>query len=273
MPLHSHPPPPPTAASVAHHVRPPPQQPRHVNPSSVARTAAELLSNASAAMVGQQQQPMVVVAGGGAVTGGSGAGVFGRNGLNVVVPGPAPHPHGPLIRGNFVPRLLAPLQAGGGFSSGGAGGSLPLYAIVKPQSQPQHQQQPHRPIVGGPPVHVCVPVGGGAPHCPPPVKLGPGNTLSLSLLCSGRRVEWRVSSVTLLLLGFFLLPCPSLPSYVVDLCCVLLAHVIVEESGGRQTMRRIGCLPIFIHPHFQSQLVFLFLCALSTDNNIPMAID
>lgn len=232
MPLHNQQPPPSTAP-VAHHVRPHPQQPRHVNPSSVAHSAAELLSNVSAATVGQQQQqqqPMVVVAGGGAVTGGSGGGVFGRNGLPVVVPGPPPHPHGPLIRGNFVPRLLAPLQAGGGFSSGGAGGSLPLYAIVKPQSQQPHQQQ-QRPIVGGPPVHVCI--GGGAPHCPP-AKLGPatapGNTTPcLSLLCSGRK-ECRVACFfsyppAWLLSLLLLLPSFLLQGVICALCCWRLCFV------------------------------------------------
>lgn len=120
-----------------------------------------------------------MVGGGGSAGSGVG-GAFGRPGLPVVLSGTPPHPHGPLIRGNLVPRLLAPLQpassSGNSQSGGGGVGGMPLYAIVKPQSQ----QGPSvvRQIGGGPPVHVCVPM---AAH-PALSSQGPTNTAMVNKL-------------------------------------------------------------------------------------------
>lgn len=85
-----------------------------------------------------------MVSGVGTNTFGGGGG--GNNGYGRVPGLPVVHPHGPLIRGNLVPRLLAPLPTGA--QPGTA--PPPLYAIVKPQ---QSQQAVLRP-----PVHVCVPL-------------------------------------------------------------------------------------------------------------------
>lgn len=127
----------------------------------------------------QQLQPQMVTSNGGGGVGGSSGG-FGRApGVPVVVGGAPPHPHGPLIRGNLVPRLLAPLPTGS--SGGGLPHQGPLYAIVKPQlvGPSKSNQQPGRTIAGGPPMHVCVPVV----H---PKQLGtatgPGNTRLLCVL-------------------------------------------------------------------------------------------
>lgn len=149
----------------------------------------------------------MVVAGGGTTGGsggGGGGGAFGgRNGiatgLPLVVSGPPPHPHGPLIRGNLVPRLLAPLPGGGGAQNAphvGGAGTLPLYAIVKPQQQHSATTM-IRSIVGGngggggPTMHVVVAahphpghvVAGGINSGATATKLGPatapGNTLSV----------------------------------------------------------------------------------------------
>lgn len=104
------------------------------------------------------------------VTGNGGPGVVGAlgrvPGMPVVVGGTPPNPHGPLIRGNLVPRLLAPMPANSATVPGGGGGvgpahHGPVYAIVKPQLAGQ-------PPIRGPPVHVCIPVM----H----QKMGPGNT-------------------------------------------------------------------------------------------------
>lgn len=77
----------------------------------------------------------------------------------VVVSGPPPtHPHGPIIRGNFVPRFVT---APGSVTGCGASGSGGVYAIVKPQNNAAATNAGAvvRGIGGGPPVHICVPGG------------------------------------------------------------------------------------------------------------------
>lgn len=153
--------------------------------TAIATNPSDLFANGGAS---GGQQEMVVAGGGGSASGGGG--VYGRNGLPVVVSGPPPHgPHGPLIRGNLVPRLLAPLPVGGG--GAGGGGGMPLYAIVKPQSQPVVRQ-----IGGGPPAHVCVPMTAQPATTAMVNKLGPatapGNTHLLLLLCFVIPLEWMV---------------------------------------------------------------------------------
>lgn len=173
-----------------HRPQPHPPPPRHANPRSVhqvhplaggggvltaisATTTGDLLppppmnGGGTCGVTGQQQQQMVVATTGGSTGSGGGGGAFVRSGgLPLIVAGPPPtHPHGPLLRGNLVPRLLAPLpQSAVGGPPGTAPGSLPrLYAIVKPQQQQQSQR-----------VHVCVPVA--ATHHPSAGsmhKLGP----------------------------------------------------------------------------------------------------
>lgn len=124
----------------------------------------------------------LVTSNGGGVGGSSGG--FGRApGVPVVVGGAPLHPHGPLIRGNLVPRLLAPLPPAP--STGGVGGlphQGPLYAIVKPQlvGTAKSSQQPGRTIAGGPPMHVCVPVVHQKQQLG--TATGPGNTRLLCVL-------------------------------------------------------------------------------------------